>query len=78
MYKTIFIALYFFNPNMVPQIETHEFDTFEECSAFSDRVVRELKFWKEAGGKADGSQQMPWLDWRISCQYLRPEWRTEH
>jgi len=77
MFKTMFVALYFLNPNGVPQVETHLFDTFEECSAYSKTISGELKFWKDFGGKIDGSMKMPWIDWRISCQYLRPEWKTE-
>lgn len=77
MYKTIFFALYFMSPNGVPQIETHLFDTPEECSAYMTEISSELKFWRDSGGKSNGSQRMPWINWRMSCKSLNPEWKAD-
>jgi len=76
MLKTMFVALYFMNPNGVPQIETQLFDTMEECSAYMGEVGRELKFWMESGGKTNGSQKMPWITWRMHCKSLNPKWEA--
>ena len=76
MYKTLFIALYFLNIDGTPQVENKLFDTREECVLYMDTISAELKFWRDSGGKTDGSTKMPWITWRMSCRSFDPKWES--
>lgn len=72
--KTMFFAMYFLTTDGIPQIETQIFDSHTECVAYMGKISKELKFWKEHGGRTNGSQKMPWIDWRMTCSGLDPKW----